>query len=473
VSTARQIGLRKGGSSPETKAARSVPRLLVVDDEPTVVLSLTTFFRQQGFEVDACGSGAEALALLSRTSVDVVLLDLLMPDVSGMEVLREVKERYPEAAVVVMSAAGTIETAVQAVKSGAEDFFKKPFALEEAALVLRRTLELRRLEKQNRYYQNVVQGSLQQEVLGASPSIERLRGLVELLSENADTTLLIEGESGVGKGLVARAIHAASPRKRGAFVEINCASLSDTLLESELFGYEKGAFTGAFSRKNGLFEVADGGTLFLDEVSDLPLTVQPKLLTAMESHCFRRLGGTHDVRTNIRVIACSNRPLKKVVVEGKFRQDLFYRLRVMCIEIPPLREHKEDIPLLVERFLSEFTSRGSSVARPRRVSDSALAQLVEYDWPGNVRELRNVIERAVILCRGDAIGPEHLPQEFSRQASAPVEAAGPIRTLEEVDVAHIREVLRLSGFNHSRAARLLGLHRTTLLDKIKKYGLES
>jgi len=323
VSSARQPAPRKATAAFEAPVPASAPRLLVVDDEPTVVLSLTTFFRQQGFEVEGCGGGDEALALLSRFPVDVVLLDLLMPDPGGMEVLREVRERYPEVAVVAMSGAGTIELAVQAVKGGAEDFFKKPFALEEAALVLRRTLELRRLEKQNRYYQNVVQGRLQQEVLGQSPSMERLRSLVDLLAENPDTTLLIEGESGVGKGLVARAIHAASPRKRGAFVEINCASLSDSLLESELFGYEKGAFTGAFSRKHGLFEVADGGTLFLDEVSDMPLVVQPKLLTAMESHSFRRLGGTHDLRANVRVMACSNRPLRRVVAEGKFREDLF------------------------------------------------------------------------------------------------------------------------------------------------------
>jgi DNA-binding NtrC family response regulator len=471
---ARQPSSRKAATALEAPTSRSTPRLLVVDDEPTVVLSLTTFFQQQGFEVEACAGGTEALVLLSRTSFDVVLLDLLLQDPSGMDILREIKERYPEVAVVIMSGAGTVEAAVQAVKAGAEDFFKKPFGLEEAALVLRRTLELRQLEKQNRYYMNVVQGRLQQEVLGLSPAMERLRALVDLMAENPDTTLLIEGESGVGKGLVARAIHATSPRKRGAFVEINCASLSESLLESELFGYEKGAFTGAFSRKQGLLEVADGGTLFLDEVSDLPLAVQPRLLTAMESHSFRRLGGTRDLRTNVRIIACTNRPLRRVVAEGKFREDLSYRLRVMCIEIPPLREHKEDIPLLTERFLAEFSSRGFGMKRPPRISDAASAQLLAYDWPGNVRELRNVIERAVILSRGELIGLDHLPHELARGApSGPPTGDGSIiRTLEEVEIAHIREVLRTTGFNHSRAARLLGLHRTTLLDKIKKHRLE-
>ena len=465
-----------------TRGCETAARLLIVDDEPTVVLSLTSFFASQGFEVEGCEDGATALDQLHRRSFDVVLLDLLLPDIHGMEILDEIKDRYPEVAVVIMSAAGTIETAVQAVKAGAEDFFKKPFVLEEASLALQRTLEMRRLQKQNVYYQKLIQDHIPHEMLGTSQAMAKVREFIDLMAENAGTTVLLEGESGVGKGLAARAIHARSARGKGAFVEVNCSSLSEPLLESELFGYEKGAFTGATSRKPGLLEVADGGTLFLDEISDMPLAVQPKLLIAIETGSFRRLGSTRDLHSNVRVIASSNRSLKNEVKRGRFRADLYYRLDVMSIEMPPLRTRKtEDIPVLVEHFLNMFTrSRGRA---PVGITGEAADRLVDYDWPGNLRELRNVLERAVILSRGAAIGLQHLPQEMVQEtARAPAKPAGAgqslpeagdLPSLEEVELEHIRRVLDATGHNHSRSARILGLHRTTLLDKIKKYNLES
>jgi transcriptional regulator with PAS, ATPase and Fis domain len=308
------------------------------------------------------------------------------------------------------------------------------------------------------------------EMLGRSTAMDQVRDFIELMAENADTTVLIGGESGVGKGLLARSIHARSPRSKGAFVEINCSSLSETLLESELFGYEKGAFTGAITRKAGLIEVADGGTLFLDEISDMPIAVQPKLLTALETGNFRRLGSTRDLKSNVRVIASTNRPLKQVVSRGKFREDLYYRLHVMSIEIPPLRRRKaEDVPVLAEHFLAEFTrARGRDKTE---IQPSAMELLLGYDWPGNLRELRNVLERAAILARGASIGPEHLPQELvHRDSGSGGESSA--QSLQEVEIAHIRKVLEANDHNHSRSARVLGLHRTTLIDKIKKHGLE-
>ena len=446
-------------------------RLLVVDDEPSVQLSLTSFFTKQGFTVEYCGDGSRAIELLQQSSFDVVLIDLLLPDMNGMEVLAYINENNPDVAVVVMSAAGTIETAVQAVKSGAEDFFKKPFVLEEAALTLRRTLELRRLQRQNVYFQNLVRENFPHEMLGKSKAMDEVRSFIDLMAENGDTTVLIEGESGVGKGMLARSIHERSIRKEGAFVEINCSSLSENLLESELFGYEKGAFTGATSRKPGLYEVADGGTLFLDEISDMPLSVQPKLLTSLETGRFRRLGGTCDLGPNVRIIASSNRPMKTVVKQGKFREDLYYRLNVMRLEIPPLRERKlEDVPVLTEHFLSKFVrARGRDNVE---VKPETMELLLRYEWPGNLRELRNVLERAVILARGGAIAAEHLPRELAPTEDRSFYAKGPLRTLQDVEVAHIKKVLEATGHNHSRSARILGLHRTTLLDKIKKFHLE-
>lgn len=446
-------------------------RLLVVDDEPSVQLSLTSFFGKQGFAVEYCGDGGRALELLQQSSFDVVLLDLLLPDMNGMNVLARIKDDYPDVAVVVMSAAGTIESAVQAVKGGAEDFFKKPFVLEEAALTLRRTLELRRLQRQNVYFQNLIRESFPHEMLGNSKAMDEVRSFIDLMAENADTTVLIEGESGVGKGLLARSIHEHSIRKAGAFVEINCSSLSENLLESELFGYEKGAFTGAGSRKPGLYEVADGGTLFLDEISDMPLSVQPRLLTALETGRFRRLGGTCDLCPNVRVIASSNRPMTTAVKQGKFREDLYYRLNVMRLEIPPLRERKsEDVPILAEHFLSGFVrarGRDHVEAKPE-----AMELLLRYEWPGNLRELRNVLERAVILGRGAPIAPEHLPRELAPMEDREFRTTGPLRTLQDVELEHIKKILEATGHNHSRSARILGLHRTTLLDKIKKFHLE-
>jgi len=464
------------------------PTLLLIDDEETIRRSLRHFFSQKGYRFLEAGTGAQGLALVQEQSPDLVLLDLKLPDTDGVTLLGKIKESNPEAAVILVTARGSIETAVAAIKAGATDYLSKPVDLDEVDLLLNKTLEMVRLQRENSYLRSRTRGRNEAVIPGTCPAIRALNGMVDLLAQSPHTTVLIQGESGTGKELVAKAVHLKSQRHDKPFLDINCAGLSDQLLESELFGYEKGAFTDAKAMKRGLLEVADGGTVFLDEVGDLPLSVQPKLLRVLETRTFRRVGGTRDITVDVRIITATNKDLAKEVEKNAFREDLFYRLKVLPIQLPPLRERNEDILLLGDLFVQEYAEMLKK--RVRGFTPEAQALLTAYAWPGNVRELRNVVERALILCPHDMVAPAYLPAEIQGLPSAPIplpEAPAPPppgapaaataepdadTPIEDLEKWHIERVLRKYEGNRSHAARVLGISRSTLQDKIKRYGLQ-
>jgi len=382
----------------------SAEHILIVDDERAIQTSLRGVLEDEGYRVTAVGSAEEALARLADDTPDLVFLDIWMPGMDGLEALAEIKQRRPETAVVMISGHGTIETAVKATKLGAYDFVEKPLSLEKTLLVVERTLEHARLEQQHRQLRERVERG--QEIVGKCAVIEEMR---QQIAVAAPTTgrVLIHGESGSGKELVACAIHARSTRAEGPFVEVNCAAVPEELIESELFGHERGAFTGAVARRRGKFELADGGTLFLDEIGDMSLKTQAKVLRVLEEQAFERVGGKETIRVDVRVITASNQNLQEQIGAGRFREDLFYRLNVIPIEVPALRKRKEDIPALVEHFIALFSAENGR--RPKTIAAEALAYFLTYDWPGNVRELRNMVERLVIMAPRDVICPEDLP----------------------------------------------------------------
>ena len=456
--------------------------LLIVDDEPTIRKRLRTLFEQNRFEVHEAATGAEGLDLLQAIAPDVVVLDVKLPDADGLDVLVRMRELAPRVVVLIMTAHGDVEMAVEAVRDrGAFWFFQKPVDMN--------MLELQ-AEQAWTHAQALRHGALAEariarqqpaaQDLGESDAVREVDRLVRVLAASPDTTVLLLGESGSGKGITAEAIHRASPRRGAPFQEINCAGLSETFLETELFGAERGAYTDAKTLKRGLLELAEGGTVFLDEIGDLAQTLQPKLLKVLEARRFRRLGGVKDIEVDVRIIAATNRDLRRMVDEGRFREDLFYRLNVMAIRMPPLRERGRDILLLANRFVAHFAR---TLGRPApALSPEAEAALLVHGWPGNVRELRNVVERAMILCSGDRIGVEHLPPEIAGASPAtpgaapstpaPTAAAsGEPVTLEALEKAHILETLHRLDDNRSRTAQVLGISRSTLIEKIKKYGL--
>ena len=447
-----------------------VPSILIIDDEATIRRSLRHIFQAKGYRVLEAGNGAAGLSLAQAEEPEVILLDLKLPDCDGIELFDKLKAAVPEAAVIVLTGHGSVEAAVAAIRKGAEDFLEKdPRSLEATEVRVEKAVELLRLRRENLY----LKGRVRSEAIipGEHQAIRRLNAMVDLLAQSPSTTVLIQGESGTGKELLARAIHLKSLRKDKPFLEINCAGLSETLLESELFGHEKGAFTDAKALKRGLLEVADGGTVLLDEVGDLPSSVQPKLLRVLESKAFRRVGGTRDIAVDVRIIAATNKDLAKLVEKGGFREDLYYRLKVMPLQVPPLRERGGDILLLADLFVKELNALLKK--RIKGYTKEAQSLLLAYPWPGNVRELRNVTERAMILCQGDWILPAHLPAEL--QGLTPSEEAltlreGPL-TLEELEKKHIQEVLASAGGNRSQAAKVLGISRSTLQEKIRKYRL--
>ncbi len=461
------------------------PSLLVIDDEETIRRSLRHFFSRKGYRVLEAETGAQGLTQVQDQAPDLVLLDLKLPDTDGVTLLGKIRESNPDTAVIMVTARGSIESAVAAIKAGATDYLSKPVDLDEVDLLLTKTLELLRLQRENTYLRTRARGRSESVVPGTCPAIIALNGLVDRLSQSPLTTVLIQGESGTGKELVARAIHFKSPRSDKPFLDINCAGLSEQLLESELFGHEKGAFTDAKLMKRGLLEVADGGSVLLDEVGDLPVSVQPKLLRVLESRTFRRVGGTRDITVDVRIITATNKDLFKEVEKGGFREDLYYRLKVLPIQVPPLRDRGDDIVLLTDLFVQEFNELLKR--RVRGFSPEAQALLMAYAWPGNVRELKNVIERAIILCPHDVVGPAYLPAEIQGLPSAPIPlpdspppaALVPARAEPDVDTAledlekwHIDRVLRKYDGNRSHAARVLGISRSTLQDKIKRYSLQ-
>ncbi|HYB40158.1 MAG TPA: sigma-54 dependent transcriptional regulator [Candidatus Methylomirabilis sp.] len=445
--------------------------ILIVDDEPAIQKALRGVLEDEGYRVTAAGSAADALARLQDEMPDLIFLDIWMPGVDGLEALAEIKRIRPETSVVMISGHGTIETAVKATKLGAYDFIEKPLSLEKILLAATRALDHGRLERENRDLRE--QLGRGQRIVGKSRITEELRQQIAIAAPT-NGRVLIHGENGAGKELVARAIHAQSARSLDPFVEVNCAAIPEELIESELFGHERGAFTGAVGRRRGKFELADGGTLFLDEVGDMSLKTQAKVLRALEEQAFERIGGKETVRVDVRVLAASNQNLAELIAQGRFREDLFYRLAVIPIEVPPLRQRPEDIPLLVEHFINLFS--GENAKRPKTISVEALAYFLSYEWPGNVRELRNMVERLVIMTPGDVIGPEALPPPLRpRGEAATVEDTQREKTLKEAreafERAYITSELRAHEWNMTRTAEKLGIERSHLYRKLKIYGI--
>ena len=443
-------------------------RLLLVDDEEFFRESVAKELALTGYAVESAGTLEAARRLLKQGSFHLAVLDLRLPDGSGLELLAEIKESSPLTEVVVLTAFGTIEEGVQAIKQGAHDFLTKPCRLGTLEAVLEKAAEKQSLERSNAALVREVE-RLQpgQQFVGQSPQVREMLRLVERVAPT-DSTVLIRGRSGVGKEMVANAIHRRSPRARQPFVVVDCAALHENLLQSELFGHEKGAYTGAVSLKHGLFEVADRGTVFLDEIAEITPPLQVKLLRVLETGTFRRLGGTADIRVDVRVIAATNRSLETMMKDAQFREDLYYRLNVFSITIPPLRERRGDTPLLVEHFI-----RGSALAHKRdaRVAPDALEALQRYPWPGNARELKNVIEHALILCDGDVIEREHLPVAVRMGPTFGVEeGATGLMTLEEAEKSYIRRVLNECKGHRQKAAQILGISERTLYRKLQEIG---
>jgi len=443
-------------------------RLLLVDDEDFFRENVGKELTLTGYAVETAGSLEEARRLLRQHTFHVAVLDLRLPDGSGLDLLAEIKQQSPMTEVVVLTAYGTIEEGVQAIKQGANDFLTKPCRLDTLEAVLEKAVDKQALERSHTALARQVE-RLQpsQRFVGQSPQVRDMARLIDRVAPT-DSTVLIRGKSGVGKEMVANAIHRQSPRARQPFVVVDCAALHENLLQSELFGHEKGAYTGAVSLKHGLFEVADRGTIFLDEIGEITPPLQVKLLRVLETGTFRRLGGTVDIRVDVRVIAATNRSLEAMMKDGQFREDLYYRLNVFSITIPPLRERRGDIPMLVEHFIHH-----SSLASKReaRVSAEALEALQRYPWPGNVRELKNVIEHALILCDSDVIEREHLPMAIRMGPSfgGEDEATG-LLTLEEAEKSYIRRVLHECKGHRQKAAHILGISERTLYRKLQEIG---
>jgi DNA-binding NtrC family response regulator len=442
------------------------PRIMIVDDEHSVRTSLREWFLEDGFDVFTAEDGIDALKKLDQGPFDLMVVDLKMPGMDGISLQRRMQEVDPGATIVILTAFASVETAVEALKLGAFDYVTKPVDPDELSHTVRRALERKQLTEENaRLREKVTQLSTASPIIGRSRAMEHVMELVGTVAET-DASVVIRGESGTGKELIARAIHAASPRRFFPIVAVNCGAIPETLLESELFGHEKGAFTGAHYRRKGKIELANGGTLFLDEIGEIPAKMQVDLLRVLESHRFTRLGGAQEIESDFRLVCATNRDLEALVREGKFREDLYYRIHVFAIDVPPLRERIEDIPMLVEHFIEKFC-RAMGKA-PRVLSDEARELLQSYDWPGNVRELENAIERAMVVGTTGKIRPEDLPLRVEPDGARPRD-----RSLESLESEHIERVLREEAGNVSQAARVLGIDRGTLYNKIKKYGIST
>ena len=442
--------------------------VLVVDDEPKITTLLQGELEDGGFEVAVANDGEEAIRLLTAKRFDVVLTDLRLGAIDGLEVLRRAKEIEPATVVLVMTAYATVQTAVTAMKDGAADYLEKPLNFDKVRLVLDRALESRRVLAENRLLKEKIrQGGIGAAgmVRGESPAMKEVMALVEKVAPT-EATVLLTGESGTGKEVVARAIHDLSSRHDQSLVAVNCAALSETLLESELFGHEKGAFTDAHERKLGWFEVAQSGTIFLDEIGEMKPSTQAKLLRVLEDRRFHRLGGSEIIEADARVVAATNRDLAHEIAEGRFREDLFYRLNVFPVHLPPLRDRLEDLDVLSRHFLDRSGYRGPGLEAEAR------AALAGYTWPGNLRELRNVMERAVILAGDGPVTADaiHLPR-IERAAAEEEAAEGPV-SLSESEERMIRDALERAGGNKSKAARILGITRRALYGRLEKYGIE-
>jgi DNA-binding NtrC family response regulator len=452
-------------SATEASVVRLTLKILIVDDETIVRESLGAWFQQDGHHVDAAESAKEALRLAARTHYDIALVDIKMPGMDGLELQTRLAAADPELTIILMTAYASVDSAVKAMKAGAYDYIVKPFDPDDLSMLIQRAAEHRSLRAENlRLKKSLDTVVAAPPLLGESPAMKRVLDLVTTVA-GSETTVLITGESGTGKELVARAIHSASARRYNPMVVVNCGALPEGILESELFGHEAGAFTGARARHKGKFEAAEGGTVFLDEIGEVSAKVQVELLRVLEDKAVTRLGGNTPITVDFRVIAATNRDLQAAVRTGQFREDLYWRLNVVNIHIPPLRERPEDIPVLASHFLSRFAQAMSR--KPMRFSPEATDALIAYPWPGNVRELQNAVERAVVVGHGEMVLAHDLPLRVTETPNG--EAPG---SLSEAERAHIQSVLDASGWNISRAARILEIDRVTLYNKIRKYELK-
>ena len=453
------------------------PSILIVDDDEAMQETLSEVLRKRGYEIFSVGSGNGAFSVIKKNIIDLILLDMRLPDVDGLEVLKKIKEFDTEILVIMMTAYSDVQTAVSAMKSGAYHYINKPFELEELKLLIEKGLEtkslineVRRLHRQQR------EEGQNSHIFGVSPQIQYVRELIAMISKTHKTSVLIQGESGTGKELAANAIHYNSKRSGRPLMKINCSAIPDSLLESELFGYEKGAFTDAKNTKKGLFELADGGTVFLDEIGDMKPFLQSKILRVLENQTFMRVGGERELTVDVRIIAATNKDLEGLVKEGIFRKDLYYRLKVMVVEMPPLRDRVEDILLLSNLFIEENNKEhGKNI---RGFTEEAKRLLTQYHWPGNARELKNVIERAMILTDVDFMTPKQLPFEMKQADKYGREKVQPELfedtedvSLEHTEKMHLSKVLKIFEWNKSKASKALGISRATLRAKIKKYNL--
>ena len=440
-------------------------KILVVDDEAIVRESLHDWLTDSGYQVFTAENGPKALEIIESERLGIVIADLVMPGMDGIELMKRAKEIQPNSEVIIITAYGSIPTAIAAMKEGAYDYIEKPFCPERAELLVKKLAEHQELVEENLSLRQRLEDHYRFEnIIAKSSKMQRVIEVIKVVAKS-NATVLITGESGTGKELVVRAIHSQSHRQGKPFVAVSCAALPESLLESELFGHEKGSFTGAYAQKKGKFEFANRGTLFLDEVGEMSANIQVHLLRVLEEKEFTRVGGNEPIKVDVRVISATNKDLKRAIAAGEFREDLYYRLNVVTIELPPLRERKEDVPLLAQHFLSKFALENKKEITG--FSPEATEFLLGYDWPGNVRELENAIERAVILAKDSLITVADLPQEnISLARSSPIG-----KKLKETEKNHILNVLSETGGNYSEAARILGITRMTLYNKAREYGL--
>ncbi len=452
--------------------------ILIVDDEKNYLLVLSAVLEEEGYEVLTAVSGAEALEILSSSEPALVLTDMKMPGMDGIELLERIKTRDPDLPVIMMTAHGTVDKAVEAMQKGAYTYILKPFDNERLILYVRKAISLFQVIQENRRLRQAMQSQYRfGQLVGKSRAIQAVFDTVEKVAPSG-ATVLIEGESGTGKELVAKAIHFNSPRRDKPFIPVSCSALAETLLESELFGHEKGAFTGAVSTRKGRFELAHGGTLFLDEIGELSPGLQVKLLRVLQERSFERVGGVRPITVDIRLIAATNRNLKDEVARGRFREDLFFRLNVVHLVLPPLRERREDIRLLVNHFVEKYGAERKFGMPVKGVAPEVERIFYEYEWPGNVRELENLIERVMVLCPHEIITPADLPPDFARNSENLLQLGIPqdarlYETLEAVEKAMIERALRLCNNVQAHAAELLGITRSGLNQKIRRYGLDA
>jgi len=453
-------------------------KILVIDDSPEILNLFSDYLRSEGYEVETAENGAKGISLIEKNFYDLILTDLRMPDTDGMEVLKYIRANSPDSVCIILTGYGTVKNAVEAIKMGAFDYLTKPVKMDEILVTFQRAFEYRDLKRENLHLRTQLKKKYRFEnIIGDSEKIQKVFEVVEKVADT-DSTVLILGESGTGKELIARAIHYNSYRREKPFVPVNCAAIPGELLESELFGHEKGAFTNAIRMRIGRFELANGGTVFLDEIGDMNPMLQSKLLRVLQERQFERVGGVRTIKTDIRILAATHQNLKALVQQRKFREDLYYRLNVIPLAIPPLRERKTDIPLLAHYFLDQFNKRKKK--KIRGIREDAMARLVHYDWPGNVRELENTIERVIILLDGDLVTSSDLPDKFqevpgmepAQAAEIPESGISLDDAVSEFERRLILQALIKTGWVKNKAAQLLNLNRTTLIEKIKRQNLQ-